>query len=94
MFTFPARKVERPFLDLKVFGHGADLSTDSRHVASEEGLDWLRHRYSFVGLTMNSPNVLSNLVKRKPMVYFSGPCGNDQIRDRLWNEPAAGGVMA
>jgi hypothetical protein len=93
MLPISARQVEWPFLDLKVFGHGADLSTDSRHVAGEEGVDWLRHRYSFVGLIIISANVLSNLVKRKPMVYFSRPCGNDQAIDRLRNEPATDGVM-
>jgi hypothetical protein len=94
MFTFPARKIERPFFYVKVFGYGANLSSDSRQGAGEERIDWLRHRCSFVELTAISGNVLSNLMGSKPVVYFSRPCGNDQARDRLWNEPATDGVMA
>ena len=48
MFPFPTGEIKRPFVDLKVFGRGADLSTDSRQVAGEVGVDWLRHVWSFV----------------------------------------------
>jgi hypothetical protein len=94
MFAVPARKIERPFFNVKVFGQGADLSTDSRDVAGKEGIDWLRHRVSFVGMTTVLGNGLSNLVGNKPMVYSSRPCGNDQANDRLRHERATDGVMA
>ena len=94
MFAFPTRKIEWPFFNVKVFGHGTDLSTDSGHVAGEEGIDWLRHKCSFVGMTAISGDLLTYVVENKPMVYFSRPCGNDQVNDRLRNEQASDGVMA
>jgi hypothetical protein len=47
MFPFSAGEIKRPFFDLKVFGRGADLSPDSRQVAGEVGVEWLRHVWSF-----------------------------------------------
>ena len=94
MFAFPARKIEWPFVNVKVFGHGADLSPDSRQVTGEEGIDQLHHRLPFVGMTAVRGNVSSNLVRNKPMVYFSRLCGHDQANDRSRNEQATDGVMA
>lgn len=36
----------------------------------------------------------SNLVKKKPMIYFSHPCGNNQVDDRVRDEQATEGLMA